>query len=238
MKTDILAFGAHPDDVELSCAGTILQQNALGKKTVIADLTRGELGTRGTPEGRIEEANAAAAILGVEHRENLGMRDGFFTNDAEHQLKIIEIVRKYKPDVVLCNADSDRHIDHGRAGKLVEDACFLSGLRKIETTHNGEAQQPWRPRIVLHYIQDHFIRPHFVVDVTPYFETKLEAIKAFKSQFFNPGSKEPVTPISVEHFLDAIRGRAFDMGRFAGVKYAEGFTCSRPMGIGNLADLF
>lgn len=238
MKLDILAFAAHPDDVELACSGTVVSHIQQGKKVGVVDLTQGQLGTRGSAAERLVEAENSAKILGIHARENLGMDDGFFLNDKAHQLKIIEMLRKYQPDVVLCNAQHDRHTDHGKGGDLVQDACFLSGLRKIETTHNGEAQKEWRPKLILRYIQDYFIKPDLVVDITPYYDTKIEAIKAFKTQFFNPDSEEPETPISVPHFFDVLKGRCLDMGRYAGVKYAEGFNVVRPVGVKDLTSLF
>lgn len=238
MKLDILAFAAHPDDVELACAGTVAAHIAMGKKVGIVDLTQGQLGTRGSAEERLVEADNAAKVMGVHARENLGMDDGFFLNDKAHQLKIIEMLRKYQPDTVLCNAQYDRHTDHGKGGDLVQDACFLAGLKKIETTNNGESQTPWRPKLILRYVQDYFIKPDIVVDITPYYDIKIEAIKAFKTQFFNAESKEPETPISVPHFLDVIKGRCLDMGRYAGVKYAEGFNYTRPAGIKDITQLF
>jgi len=183
MKLDILAFGAHPDDVELGCSGTILKEISLGKKVGIVDLTRGELGTRGSAEIRDQEASDAAKILGVSVRENLNMRDGFFVNDEKHQLEIIKMIRKYKPETVLCNAIDDRHIDHGKGSKLVSDACFLSGLMKIETVLDGEIQKPWRPKVVYHYIQWKNIEPDFVVDITGFTDKKIESILAYRSQF-------------------------------------------------------
>jgi len=237
MKVDILAFGAHPDDVELSCSGTILKHIRLGKKVGIIDLTQGELGTRGTAEIRLKEAAKAAKILDVAFRENLDMQDGFFQNDKEHQLKIIEKVRQYQPEIVLCNAVEDRHPDHARAAKLVADACFYSGLIKIKTEVNKKAQPAWRPNAVYHYIQDRYIHPDFVVDVTDFVVKKLDSIKAFSSQFYDPKSKEPETPISTDDFLDFIEGRMRNLGRDIGVKYAEGFTSSRNIGINNLFDL-
>ena len=191
MKLDILAFGAHPDDVELGCSGTILKEISLGKTVGIVDLTRGELGTRGSAEIRDQEANAAANILGVSVRENLNMRDGFFVNDEKHQLQVIQMIRKYKPEIVLCNAIDDRHIDHGKGSKLVSDACFLSGLMKIETVLDGEIQKPWRPKVVYHYIQWKNIEPDFVVDITGFTDKKIESILAYRSQFYDPNSKEP-----------------------------------------------
>jgi bacillithiol biosynthesis deacetylase BshB1 len=237
MKLDILAFGAHPDDVELSCGGTIAKEIALGKKVGIVDLTRGELGTRGSAEIRDQEANAAAKILGVAVRENLNMRDGFFVNDETHQLKIIEMIRKYKPEIVLCNAIDDRHIDHGKGSKLVSDACFLSGLIKIETSLDGKNQEAWRPKLVYHYIQWKNIEPDFVVDITGYTNVKAEAIMAYGSQFYNPNTNEPVTPIATKNFLDSIHYRAQDLGRLIGTDYAEGFTVERYLAVNSLGDL-
>ncbi len=238
MKLDILAFGAHPDDVELACSGTIAAHIAKGKKVGIVDLTQGELGTRGSAAQRLVEATNAAKIIGVEVRENLGMKDGFFVNDTANQLKVIEMLRKYQPDTVLLNAQSDRHTDHGKGGDLVQDACFLSGLIKIETQHNGVNQAPWRPKLMLRYIQDYFIKPDVVFDITDYYDVKIAAIKAFETQFFNPQSTEPITPISTPHFLEAITGRCLDMGRFIGVKYAEGFNTVRPVGVQDITTLF
>ena len=237
MKLDILAFGAHPDDVELGCAGTILKEISLGKKVGIVDLTRGELGTRGSAEIRDQEANAAAKILGVVARENLEMRDGFFVNDEKHQLEIIKIIRKYQPEIVLCNAIDDRHIDHGKGSKLVSDACFLSGLMKIETALNGEQQKAWRPKLVYHYIQWKNIEPDFVVDITGFTDKKIESILAYSSQFYDPKSKEPESPISSKNFLESLNYRSRDLGRIAGVEHAEGFTVERHLAVNSLADL-
>ncbi|HLF53391.1 bacillithiol biosynthesis deacetylase BshB1 [Flavobacterium sp.] len=237
MKLDILAFGAHPDDVELGCGGTIAKEIALGKKVGIIDLTRGELGTRGSAEIRDQEANAAAKILGVAVRENLNMRDGFFVNDESHQLKIIQMIRKYKPEIVICNAIDDRHIDHGKGSKLVSDACFLSGLLKVETSIDGENQAAWRPKLVYHYIQWKNIEPDFVVDITGYTDKKTEAIMAYGSQFYNPNTNEPVTPIATKNFLDSIHYRAQDLGRLIGTDYAEGFTVERSVAVNSLGDL-
>ena len=237
MKLDILAFGAHPDDVELGCAGTILKEVALGKKVGIVDLTRGELGTRGTAETRDEEAKTAAKILGVSVRENLAMRDGFFVNDETHQLEVIKMIRKYKPEIVLCNAIDDRHIDHGKGSKLVSDSCFLSGLMKIETSIDGEKQQAWRPKVVYHYIQWKNLEPDFVVDITGFEKKKIEAILAYKTQFYDPDSKEPVTPITSKNFLESLNYRAQDLGRLVGVDYAEGFTVERCLAVNSLDDL-
>lgn len=237
IKLDILAFGAHPDDVELGCSGTIAKEISLGKKVGIIDLTRGELGTRGSAEIRDKEAKKAAEILGVSVRENLGFRDGFFVNDEKHQLEIIKMIRKYKPEIVLCNAIHDRHIDHGKGSKLVSDACFLSGLRKIETELNGENQQAWRPKVVYHYIQWENIKPDFVVDISDFMQNKIDAVMAYDSQFYNPDSKEPVSPITSKNFLDSITYRAQDLGRLVGVDFAEGFTTERYLAVNSLADL-
>lgn len=237
MKLDILAIGAHPDDVELSCSGTILKHIAQGKKVGILDLTVGELGSRGSGELRLIEANNAAKVLGVVVRENIGLSDGFFRNDKESQLEIIKMIRKYKPEVVLANAIKDRHPDHGRASKLISEACFYSGLIKIETELDGIKQDKYRPKAVYHYIQDRFIEPDFVVDVTDFVDKKIDAIKCFSSQFFDPTSKEPETPISSEDFLVFIKARMMQYGREIGVKYAEGFTAERNIGIDDLLSL-
>ena len=237
MKLDILAFGAHPDDVELGCGGTIAKEIALGKKVGIIDLTHGELGTRGSKEIRDEEAKAAAKILGVSVRENLNMRDGFFANDEWHQLEIIKMIRKYQPEIVLCNSIEDRHIDHGKGSKLVSDACFLSGLMKIETEYDGKKQKSWRPKIVYHYIQWNNITPDFVVDITGYNDKKVEAILAYGSQFYNSNSEEPETHISSKNFLESLNYRAKDLGRLIGTDYAEGFTTERYLAVNSLADL-
>ena len=237
MKLDILAFGAHPDDVELGCSGTIAKEVNLGKKVGIIDLTRGELGTRGSVETRNLEAAKASEILGVSVRENLDMRDGFFVNDEAHQLKVIQMIRKYQPEIVLCNAIDDRHIDHGKGSKLVSDACFLSGLRQIKTELNGEIQEAWRPKVVYHYIQWKNIEPDFVVDISAFMETKMESVLAYGSQFYDPKSNEPVTPIASKNFLDSIKYRAQDLGRLVGVEYAEGFTVERYLAVNSLSDL-
>jgi bacillithiol biosynthesis deacetylase BshB1 len=237
MKLDILAFGAHPDDVELGCSGTIAKEVSLGKKVGIIDLTRGELGTRGSVEIRNSESAMASEILGVSVRENLDMRDGFFINDEAHQLKIIQMLRKYRPEIVLCNAIADRHIDHGKGSKLVSDACFLSGLVKIETELNGEKQHAWRPKVVYHYIQWQNIEPDFVVDISGFLDKKMESVLAYGSQFYDPNSNEPVTPIASKNFLDSVKYRAEDFGRLVGVEYAEGFTTERYLAVNSLADL-
>lgn len=237
IKLDILAFGAHPDDVELSCAGTLIKHAELGYKCGVIDLTRGELGTRGTVSDRDHEANEAASIMKLTVRENLGMRDGFIKNDEEHQLKIIECIRKYKPDYVLANAIEDRHPDHGHAAQLIREAAFLSGLQKIETQHNGKKQEAWRPKKVLHYIQDKDIKPDILIDISGYLDKKWEAIKAYRSQFYNPESKEPPTYISTPEFLDALRGRHLNWGKYIGVMHAEGFTSYQYLGIKQLDEL-
>lgn len=237
MKLDILAIGVHPDDVELSCAGTILKHIELGKTVGILDLTLGELGTRGNATIRTQEAMRAASILGVSVREQLNMADGFFENNETNQRLIIEVIRKYQPELILCNAISDRHPDHGRAAKLTTDACFYSGLLKVETKENTTTQKPWRPKAVYHYIQDNFIEPDFVIDVTAYNDKKMESIMAYSSQFFDPNSKEPQTPISGKNFIDYINAKARLFGRSINVDFAEGFTVNRYMGVNNLFDL-
>ena len=235
-QLDILAFGAHPDDVELSCGGTIAKEVSLGKKVGIVDLTRGELGTRGSAEIRYKESKQAASILGVTTRENLGFRDGFFKNDESNQLEIIKILRKYRPKVVLCNAQTDRHIDHGRAASLIHDASFLSGLRKIETIMDDTQQKVWRPSQVYHYMQWNDDPCDFVVDISEYIDKKMTAILAYGSQFFNEKSNEPETPISSQQFLDSIQSRAADLGRMIGVGYAEGFTTQRQLAVAQISD--
>jgi bacillithiol biosynthesis deacetylase BshB1 len=234
MKLDVLAIGVHPDDVELSCAGVLLVEKKNGKKTGIVDLTQGELGTRGTAETRKDEAAKAGTILEVDIRENLGLADGFFQNDRDSQVKIIEAIRKYQPEIILCNAPEDRHPDHGRSARLVSDATFLSGLVKIETAIDGVKQDPWRPKYVLHYIQDRYLQPNFVVDITDVFEKKLEAIKAYATQFHNPGLNGPETYISTPDFLDSIIYRSKMLGKMIGVKYAEGFISEKMIGIKSL----
>ncbi|SHM60421.1 bacillithiol biosynthesis deacetylase BshB1 [Flavobacterium xinjiangense] len=237
MKLDILAFGAHPDDVELGCAGTILKEISLGKTVGIIDLTRGELGTRGSAEIRDQEANAAAKILGVLVRENLEMRDGFFVNDEKHQLEVIKMIRKYRPEIVLCNAIDDRHIDHAKGSKLVSDACFLSGLRKIETSIDGVNQDAWRPKLVYHYMQWKNLVPDFVVDITGFTDKKIESIIAYRSQFYDANSKEPESPITSKNFFESLNYRSQDLGRLVGVDHAEGFTVERYLAVNSLGDL-
>ena len=219
MKLDILVFGAHPDDAELGAGATIAKEIAAGKKVGIIDLTRGELGTRGSAEIRDKEDSESAKILGLSVRENLEFADGFFVNDRQHQLAVIRMIRKHKPELVLCNATEDRHIDHAKGSKLVSDACFLSGLVKIDTQFDGDDkwQDPWRPKVVYHYIQWKNIEPDFVVDVTGFISKKVEAIKAYGSQMYDPDSDEPKTPISSENFLDSVTYRSRDLGRLIGV---------------------
>ncbi len=237
MKLDILAIGAHPDDVEMSCGGTLAKEIANGKKVGILDLTRGELGTRGSAEIRDEEAADAAKILGVHMRKNLAFADGFFVNDAASQLEIIKVIRKYRPEIVLCNAIDDRHIDHPKGSNLASDACFLSGLRKIETIHEGNHQQQWRPKIVYHYIQWKDIVPDFVVDISGFMDKKMEAVFAYKSQFFDSDIKEPMTPISSKNATDSIAYRNYNLGRLIGLEAAEGYTVERYAAVSSIFDL-
>ncbi len=237
MKLDILAIGAHPDDVELSCSGTLAKEIDRGKNAGILDLTRGELGTRGTAETRAAEAEDAARILGVKLRKNLGFSDGFFENNTSHQLEIIKVLRKYRPEIVLCNAVDDRHIDHGKGAKLVTDACFLSGLRRIETYHEKNKQDAWRPKHVYHYIQWKNLTPDVVVDISGYMDKKMEAVLAYKTQFYDKDSKEPSTPISSDNFLNSITYRAQDLGRLIGTAHAEGFTVERYPAVDSIFDL-
>jgi N-acetylglucosamine malate deacetylase 1 len=238
MKLDILAVGVHPDDVELSCSGTLLKHIQLGYKVGLLDLTKGELGTRGSAEIRTEEATEAAQILGALVREQLDLEDGFFTQNEAHLRKIIKIIRKYCPEIVFANAIDDRHPDHGRAAKLVSDACFLSGLVKIETLdENNIPQASWRPKSLYHYIQDRALKPDFVVDITGYVDKKFELIMAYKSQFFDPLSIEPKTPISGKEFLDSIKGKDSVYGRYIGVQFAEGFNVEKTIGVQNVFDL-
>ena len=234
MKLDVMAFGVHPDDVELSCSGVLLVEKKNGKNTGIIDLTAGELGTRGTAQTRQAEATEAAAILGVDVRKNLLMADGFFKNDEAHQRKIISVIRQYKPEIILCNAPEDRHPDHGRSSKLVADAAFLSGLRKIETVFENEVQQAWRPKYVFRYIQDRMLKPDFVIDITDVFEQKIEAIKAYKTQFHTEQPDNgPQTYISTPDFLDSVVYRHKWFGKMIGVKYAEGFITEKTPGLKN-----
>ncbi|MCO7352257.1 bacillithiol biosynthesis deacetylase BshB1 [Riemerella anatipestifer] len=227
MKVDILAIGAHPDDVELGCGGTLAKLISQGKTVAIVDLTEGELGTRGTNETRAMEAKKASDILGVVARENLGMKDGFLCNIEEYQMRIIRMVRKYQPEIIFANATDDRHPDHAKAAKLVSDACFLSGLAKIETVENDEVQLVWRPKHIFNYIQWKSINPDFVVDISDFMKKKMEACLAYETQFYNPSSEEPMTPISTKDFLESLTYRAQDLGRLSGVSYAEGFTSEK-----------
>lgn len=237
MKLDILAIAVHPDDVELGCAGTLMVHARQGMKVGVVDLTRGELGTRGTPELREQEAQAAAKIMGLEVRENLGLADGFFRNDTMEQMAIITAIRKYRPDIVLANAMDDRHPDHGRAGKLIADSCFLAGLRKVETMADGQPQEAWRPKQVFHFLQDRYHEPDFVIDISAVMEQKLDAIKSFSSQFLAPKDHEPQTYISGSGFFDSVIYRAKMLGKMVGVEYAEGYTSAKMIGIRNFADM-
>lgn len=237
MKLDILVFGAHPDDVELGCGATIAKEVSLGKKVGIIDLTRGELGTRGSADLRDQEAVNAARILGISVRENLRFEDGFFVNNRKHQLEIIKMIRKYQPEIVLCNAIDDRHIDHPKGSDLVSNACFLSGLLKIKTELEGKQQEKWRPKQVYHYIQWKNSKPDFVVNVTGFMNIKKKAVSAYASQFYNPKNNAPETPISSMNFAESIHYRAKDLGRLTGVEFAEGFTAERYVTVENLDKL-
>jgi bacillithiol biosynthesis deacetylase BshB1 len=237
-KLDILVIAVHPDDAELGCSGTILKQIALGNKVGIVDLTQGELGTRGSAEIRMQEADAAAKVLGLSIRENLQLADGFFQNDKEHQLKVIAAIRKYQPDIIITNAYHDRHPDHGRASELVVTSAFLSGLRKIETTLDGEVQKEWRPNLLLHFVQDQYIQPDIIVDITEHWDKKIECIQAYGSQFYNPEWKEEhQTYISSSDFYPIVEGRARELGKVIGARYGEGFLCKRILGVDNLSSL-
>lgn len=240
MKLDVLAIGVHPDDVELGCSGTLINEINQGKKAGIVDLTQGELGTRGTVETRYAEAAAAAAVMGIHVRENLKMRDGFFVNDEAHKLLLIKTIRKYQPEVVLANALEDRHPDHGRAGKLIAEACFLAGLIRIETTDDqGVPQERWRPKYVLHYIQDRLQEPDLLVDISDVFDQRMKAVEAYSTQFYNPAmeTEGPTTYISTPDFRESVVARARMMGKRIGVKYAEGFTTQKTLGISHLSAL-
>ena len=235
MKLDILAFAAHPDDVELSCGGTLLLHQSRGKKIGIIDLTKGEMGTRGTPETRMQEADAATRILKLDARENLGFADCFFRNDDEHRMKVIAAIRKYQPEIVFANAVKDRHPDHGRAAQLVAESCFHAGLVKVNTTTNGQPQSAWKIKALYHYIQDRNLLPDFVVDISDWMEKKIESILCYKSQFYTPDSKEPETPLTSKRFLEmAVQSRNAELGRGIGVAFAEGFTTSRIPGVKDL----
>ncbi len=236
-KLHILAIAVHPDDIELGCAGTLIKHAKKGQQVGILDMTMGELGTRGTPETRYKESIDAAKVMGMAVRENAGMADGFFRNDEEHQRKLIHFIRKYQPDIVLANALADRHPDHGRAGKLIADACFLAGLRKIETEEDGQPQAAWRPKRVFHMIQDRMHEPTFIVDITDCFEQKMAAIQCYKSQFHDPSSGEPITYIATQGFLEQIKYRDALLGKRIGTQYAEGFVCENVPGVDDLDDL-
>ncbi|AGA79658.1 bacillithiol biosynthesis deacetylase BshB1 [Echinicola vietnamensis] len=237
MKLDILVIAAHPDDAELSCSGTIAAHIKAGHKVGVLDLTRGEMGTRGTPEIRLEESARAAELLQLSARENLGFRDAFFKDDEAHHLEVVKIIRKYQPDIVLANAISDRHPDHGKGGALATNACFISGLRRVETVLDGEAQEAWRPQYVYHYIQNNYIKPDFVFDISDFWEDKLASIKAFKSQFYDPNSDEPESFISSKEYFDFVEARAREFGHMINVKYGEGYTVEKTIGVTNLFDL-
>lgn len=234
MKVDILAFAAHPDDIEISCGGTILKHIAMGYKVAIVDLTQGELGTRGTAETRKIEASVASGLLGLSARENLKMKDGFFEPTEENKKKVVAAIRKYQPKIIFANSITDRHPDHGKGSKLVSEACFIAGLAKVETFENGKLQAPWRPESIYHYIQDYYIHPDFIVDVSEFIDEKVEVIKAFKTQFFDPNSSEPETPISGEEFFDFIKARAMQFGRLIKADYAEGFTVEVPLKVDDI----
>jgi bacillithiol biosynthesis deacetylase BshB1 len=237
MKLDILAFAAHPDDIELACSGTLMKHVKNGNKVGIIDLTEGELGSRGSRELRYEEAGNASKVIGNSIRENLNLGDGFFEINEQSLLRVIEMIRKYQPEIVLCNAIKDRHPDHGRGGELVKRAAFLAGLIKIETKLEGVKQEKWRPKQIFHYIQDEYIEPNFVIDITNEIDDKMKSILCYSSQFYNPESKEPQTPISSQEFMDFLDGRARQFGRTIGVKYGEGFTSSNTLKISNLNNL-
>lgn len=239
MKLDVLAIGVHPDDVELGCSGTLIKEIKSGKKAGIVDLTQGELGTRGTKESRYEEAAEAARIIGVSIRENLKMRDGFFRNDEEHQMQLIRVLRKYQPEIVIGNILEDRHPDHGRAGQLIYDACFLSGLKQVKTSDEGKEQDKWRPKYLLHYLQDRFYEPDVILDITDVWEQRLQSILAYKTQFHNPeaNGNEPQTYISSPQFLESVIARARMLGKRIGVQFAEGFTSQKNIGIRSLDSL-
>ena len=237
MKLDILAFGAHPDDVELGCGATLAKEVSKGRSVGVVDLTKGELGSRGSAELRIEESTKAKSILGITVRENLGFADGFFVNDKHHQLEVIKLIRKYRPEIVLCNAINDRHIDHPKGSNLVSDSCFLSGLIKVETKLEGVYQLHWRPKQVYHYIQWKNISPDVVIDVTGFIDKKIESVLAYSSQFYDPSSNEIETPITSKNFIESVKYRAQDLGRLIGVEVAEGFTSERYVASDSLLDL-
>jgi bacillithiol biosynthesis deacetylase BshB1 len=234
---DILVIAAHPDDAELCCGGTILKEISLGKRVGVLDLTRGELGTRGTPEIRLKESEKASRLLGLSVRHNLELEDGFFENNSLHQKKIIPYIRKYRPGIILANAIDDRHPDHGRASQLAKEACFYSGLRQIHTWWEEESQEAWRPKALYHYVQDRFIKPDFVVDISEFMQRKLEVLSAFSSQFYDPESKEPESYISTPEFLESIKARARELGKPIGATFGEAFTSDRYIGVKDLSQL-
>lgn len=237
MKLDILAFAAHPDDVELSCSGTMIKHIRLGYKAGIVDLTAGELGTRGSAELRKKEAATASEILGISARENLNLKDGLFGVDEASRLSVVRMIRKYRPEIVLANSFRDRHPDHGRASSLVSESCFLAGLPKLVTELNGEIQAAWRPKAIYHYVQDYQLKPDLIVDISDCMEDRVKSIMAYGSQFYNPYSKEPQTAISSMEFLEILRSRALDNGRLIGALYGEAFLVERPPGVENLLTL-
>lgn len=234
LKLDILVLAAHPDDAELGCGGVIAKHVALGHRVGVIDFTRGELGTRGTVQTRDAEAQASSKILGLSVRENLNFKDGFFTNDEHHQREVAMVIRKYQPEIVLANATYDRHPDHGKGAGLSFDSCFISGLIKVETTHEGKPQLPWRPRSLYHFIQSQYIQPDFIVDISEHWDAKMESVKAYKTQFYDPQSKEPATYISNPSFMKMLESRAQEYGHAIGVKFGEGFTVRRSIGVDNL----
>lgn len=237
MQVDILAIGAHPDDIELGCSGTILKHISLGYSVGLIDLTQGELGTRGNAELRLKEAEQARKILGAAFRTNLKLDDGFFENHKTNQLKLVELIRHHRPKIILANALADRHPDHGKGARLVADAVFYSGLIKIETHFDGKLQLPWRPRYVFHYLQDRYHHPDIIVDISGFMDKRMEAIKAFGSQFFKENSNEPDTPISSQQFIDSLYYRPVELGRMAGFQYGEGFQCETKPGVKDLFQL-
>lgn len=237
-KVDLLVLAAHPDDAELGCGGTVAKHVAMGWKVAVVDFTRGELGTRGSVEQRNKEAAEAARILGLTERLNLDLKDGFFSNSEADQLKVIEVIRYFQPDIVLANAVTDRHPDHGKGAQLAYDSCFLAGLEKIKTHWHGYEQKAWRPKAVYHFMQSQPIKPDFIVDVSDHWDTKMKAIRAFSSQFFQPDSREPVTFISTPEFLNMVESRGVDFGHAIGVRYGEGFTVRRTPGVNSLRDIF
>lgn len=237
MKLHILAILSHPDDAELGCGGTLIKHARMGEQVGILDLTRGELGTRGTPETRLGEAAAAAQIMGLAVRENAGIRDGFFRNDEYHQRQVMTYIRRWQPDIVITNAPEDRHPDHGRGAALVSDACFLAGLTKIPTEWEGQKQQAWRPKRVYHLIQDRTLEPDFIVDISAEQETKMEAVRAYRTQFHDPQSGEPKTYIATSSFLEDIISRDRLWGKRIGTRAGEGFISKNIPGIASLNDL-